>query len=118
MHLFRTKRWIWPVITLVFLAYGLHVALTVPPDADQGNAGRILYYHVPTWVAMSFCFLTKLVCSIVYLVTRGSSAKVSLRVDALAVSSAEMRSRFCFLGIATVAQWARPVCEPFWLCAC
>jgi hypothetical protein len=40
MHLFRTLRWVWPVVTLALLGYGLHVALTVPPDADQGNIGR------------------------------------------------------------------------------
>jgi heme exporter protein C len=114
MHLLRTLRWIWPVFTLALLGYGLHVALTVPPDADQGNIGRILYYHVPTWVAMSFCFLTNLICSIVYLVTRGGSPRTSLRVDALAVSSAEMGVVFCFLGMATGSLWARPVWGIWW----
>ena len=114
MHLFRTLRWIWPVFTLALLGYGLHVALVVPPDADQGDVGRILYYHVPTWVAMSFCFLTNLICSIVYLATRARSPKISLRVDALAVSSAEMGVVFCFLGMATGSLWARPVWGIWW----
>jgi len=61
MHRFRLLLWIWPLFTLALLAYGLHVALTVPPDADQGDVGRILYYHVPTWVATLFCFLTNLI---------------------------------------------------------
>jgi heme exporter protein C len=106
--------WIWSLFTLALLAYGLHVALTVPPDADQGNVGRILYYHVPTWVATSFCFLTNLICSIVYLVTRERSSKISLRVDALAVSSAEMGVVFCFLGMATGSLWGRPVWGIWW----
>jgi heme exporter protein C len=114
MHRLRMLLWIWPLFTLALLAYGLHVALTVPPDADQGNVGRILYYHVPTWVATSFCFLTNLICSIVYLITRESSPKISLRVDALAVSSAEMGVVFCFLGMATGSLWGRPVWGIWW----
>ena len=114
MHRFRLLLWIWPLFTLALLAYGLHVALTVPPDADQGDVGRILYYHVPTWVATLFCFLTNLICSIVYLVTRGSAPNISLRVDALAVASAEMGVVFCFLGMATGSLWGRPVWGIWW----
>jgi heme exporter protein C len=114
MHRFRLLLWIWPLFTLALLAYGLHVALTVPPDADQGDVGRILYYHVPTWVATLFCFLTNLICSIVYLVTRGSFPKISLRVDALAVASAERGVVFCFLGMATGSLWGRPVWGIWW----
>jgi hypothetical protein len=48
----------WFCFTLVLIAIGLHIALgVVPPDASQGNVGRILYYHLPNWIAMSFCFL-------------------------------------------------------------
>jgi len=72
---FQVLWWVWPIVTLGLLAYGLHVALTVPPDADQGNIGRILYYHVPTWIAMSVCFLANLIGSIVYLSTNLASMK-------------------------------------------
>jgi heme exporter protein C len=100
--------WVWPVITLGLLGYGLHVALyVVPPDADQGNVGRILYYHVPTWIATSLCFLANLIGSIAYLVTRKRSPEFSLKADALAVSSAEMGVVFCFLGMATGSLWGR-----------
>ena len=73
-----------------------------------------MYYHVPTWVAMSFCFLTNLICSIIYLLTRGNSPSISLRADALAVSSAEMGVVFCFLGMATGSLWGRPVWGIWW----
>jgi heme exporter protein C len=105
--------WIWPLVTVGLLAYGLHVALTVPPDAEQGNVGRILYYHVPTWVATSFCFLTNLICSVIFLLTR-KYPNVALRADALAVSSAEMGVVFCFLGMATGSLWGRPVWGVWW----
>jgi heme exporter protein C len=114
MHPFRALRWIWPVITLGLLGYGLHIALSVPADADQGNVGRILYYHVPTWVAMSFCFLVNLICSIAYLATRVRSPMLSRKADALAVSSAEMGVVFCFLGMATGSLWGRAVWGIWW----
>ncbi len=106
--------WIWAVISLALLGYGLHVALSVPPDADQANVGRILYYHVPTWVAMSFCFLANLICSILYLGTRSRSKKIALVADAVAVLSAEMGVVFCFLGMATGSLWGRAVWGIWW----
>jgi hypothetical protein len=34
----------WFCCTVVLIAIGLHIALgVVPPDASQGNVGRILY---------------------------------------------------------------------------
>jgi heme exporter protein C len=114
MRWLRTMGWFWLVLTLTLLAYGLHVALSVPADADQANVGRILYYHVPTWVAMSFCFLTNLVGSIVYLAARTRAKKISLIADALAVSSAEMGVVFCFLGMATGSLWGRAVWGIWW----
>ena len=114
MHLFRARRWIWLIITLGLLGYGLHVALGVPPDADQGNVGRILYYHVPTWIAMSACFLVNLICSVVYLATRRRSPELSLKADALAVSCAEMGVVFCFLGMATGSLWGRVAWGIWW----
>jgi heme exporter protein C len=110
----RVLRWIWPSLTIGLIGYGLHVALSVPADADQGDVGRILYYHVPTWVAMSLCFLTNLVCSVVYLATRARYSEFSMKADALAVSSAEMGVVFCFLGMATGSLWGRAVWGIWW----
>jgi heme exporter protein C len=114
MHTFRFVRWLWPVITLGLLGYGFHIAISVPADADQGNVGRILYYHVPTWVAMSMSFLTNLICSISYLISRNRSPAFALKADALAVSSAEMGVVFCFLGMATGSIWGRVAWGIWW----
>jgi heme exporter protein C len=105
---------LWLVATLCLLWHGLRVALEVPPDAAQGNVGRILYYHVPTWVAMSLCFLTNLACSILYLANRQRKPELALRADAWAVSSAEMGVIFCFLGLATGSLWGRAVWGIWW----
>jgi ABC-type transport system involved in cytochrome c biogenesis permease subunit len=80
----RIGRWFWFAGTLMLLAYGLHVALqVVPADAEQGNVGRILYYHVPTWVATCVCFLTNLAASLVYLGLRHRNSSAALRADAV-----------------------------------
>jgi ABC-type transport system involved in cytochrome c biogenesis permease subunit len=111
----RIGRWFWFAVTLMLLAYGLHVALQmVPADAEQGNVGRILYYHVPTWVATCVCFLTNLAASLVYLGLRHRNSSAALRADALAVSSAEMGVVFCFLGLATGSLWGRAVWGVWW----
>ena len=35
-------------LTVVLIAIATYIGLSVvPPDADQGNVGRILYYHLP-----------------------------------------------------------------------
>ncbi len=111
----RTLGWVWLAVALALLAYGLHVALgVVPADADQGNVGRILYYHVPAWVATSFCFLANLLASIVYLATRHKSDSFALRADAVAVATAEMGVVFCSLGLITGSLWGRAVWGIWW----
>ena len=105
----------WFCLTVVLILIGLHVALqVVPPDVDQGNVGRILFYHVPNWVAMSFCFLANLVASIVYLVSRNRNPSVALTVDAVAVTTAEVGLVFCSLGLITGSIWGRAVWGIWW----
>ena len=92
---------------MLLILIGLHVALgVVPPDASQGNVGRIIYYHVPNWVAMSCCFLANLLASIVYLVARSRAPRLALKADGIAVSTAEVGLVFCSLGLITGSIWA------------
>jgi heme exporter protein C len=111
----KKLRWGWLLLTLGLLAYGLHVALAVvPTDADQGNIYRIFFYHLPTWIATSICFLTNLLASITYLAFSRSKNELALKADALAVSCAEMGVVFCMLGLITGSLWARPVWGIWW----
>jgi ABC-type transport system involved in cytochrome c biogenesis permease subunit len=49
----RTLLTLYIGTTVFLILVGLHVALhVVPPDASQGNVGRILYWHLPNWIAM------------------------------------------------------------------
>lgn len=111
----KQLRWVWLLLTLCLLGYGLHVALqVVPMDAEQGNIFRIFFYHLPTWIATSICFLTNLLASIVYLIFRRKNTALALHADALAVSCAEMGVVFCLLGLITGSLWARPVWGIWW----
>jgi ABC-type transport system involved in cytochrome c biogenesis permease subunit len=99
---------LWLCLTLVLIAIATYIALSVvPADADQGNVGRILYYHLPNWVATLCCFLTNLIASITYLASRNRNANLALMADAVAVSTAEIGLLFCSLGLITGSIWGR-----------
>ncbi len=105
----------WLCFTVVLIAIATHIALdVVPPDANQGNVGRIFYYHVPNWIAMSFCFLANLGASVVYLASRNRSPGIALKADAIAVSTAEVGLVFCSLGLITGSIWGRAVWGIWW----
>jgi ABC-type transport system involved in cytochrome c biogenesis permease subunit len=65
------------ILTAIFLAYALHLALgkDTPTDAQQGDVYRIIFYHVPSaWTAFLLFFIN-FIASIQYL----ASAKESTR---------------------------------------
>jgi heme exporter protein C len=106
---------LYAVFSVALILMGLHVALqVVPPDASQGNVGRIFYCHVPNWVAMSLCFFANWAASIVYLLSRVRRPRVALLADALAVSTAEVGLVFCSLGLITGSIWGRAVWGIWW----
>jgi heme exporter protein C len=97
------------LITLALLSWGLYEALEgAPTEATMGNVQRIFYYHVPSaWVAF-LCFIVNFVASIIYLKNR------SAKVDAVAVSTAEVGVVFCTIVLLTGPIWARPVWGIWW----
>jgi ABC-type transport system involved in cytochrome c biogenesis permease subunit len=74
---------IFSVITAVFLAYALHLALgkATPTDAQQGDVYRIIYYHVPSaWTAFLLFFIN-FIASIQSLANaKESTQKVAKRI--------------------------------------
>lgn len=111
----RTLVFTWFCFAVVLILIGLYVALdVVPPDVNQGNVGRIFYYHLPNWVAMGCCFLANFVASIVYLASRVRSPKIALQADAAAISTVEVGLVFCSLGLITGSIWGRAVWGIWW----
>ena len=100
---------IFALITLALLSYGLYQALVAAPrEATMGDAQRIFYYHVPSaWTAF-LCFFANLVASIWYLATRNP------KVDAIALSTAEVGVVFTTVVLVTGPIWAKPIWGIWW----
>jgi heme exporter protein C len=112
MKAFRTAWWI---ATLLVLANGLRVAFfVVPPDAAQGDLGRIFYYHLPAWIGTSVFFALNLIGSVIYLVLRHRMPARALIGDTVALTSAEMGLVFCTVGLVTGSLWGRAAWGIWW----
>jgi heme exporter protein C len=100
---------VFALIVLVLLSYGLYQGLqAAPTERTMGEVQRIFYYHVPSaWTAF-LCFLSNFVASIAYLARRDP------KLDAFAVSTAEVGVVFCTVVLVTGPLWARPVWGIWW----
>ncbi len=93
---------------LAVLLVGFYLALSAPPDANQGWLVRILYLHVPmAWLCYLAIFGT-LGYSVAYLVRRNP------HYDRVAAVSAEIGLLFSALTVLTGALWGRPTWGVYW----
>ena len=105
-----TRR-LFGLAVLVALAVTAVLALWVSPaDAQQDDAVRLLYLHVPTaWIAYLAFFVTA-IASILWLGPRTRRAEW----DLLAGASAEVGVIFTGLTLVLGALWGRPVWGVWW----
>ncbi len=115
----KTKLTVLALIAFALLSYGLYLALVWSPpinvpvtpgqDPDvMSNIFRIFYYHVPSaWTAF-LCFVANFVASIWYLRNRNP------KLDAFALSTAEVGLAFCTIVLITGPIWAKPVWGMWW----
>lgn len=97
------------VLTVVAGASALWLGLLVaPPDADQGEAQRLMYVHVPAAWTAYLAFAIVLLASIGYLVTR------DLRWDRRAQAAAEIGVGLTALAIALGSIWGRATWGIWW----
>jgi heme exporter protein C len=96
---------------LVSLVVTAVLALGVsPPDAEQGDAMRLLYLHVPcAWLAYLAFFVTA-ASSALYLWPRTRAVKF----DLLAGASAEVGVLFTGLMLTVGSLWGRPIWGTWW----
>ncbi|GEM85617.1 cytochrome c biogenesis protein CcsA [Meiothermus granaticius] len=93
---------------LLGLLVGFYLALSAPPDVNQGWLVRIMYLHVPmAWLCYLAIFGT-LGYSIAYLVRRNP------RYDRMAAASAELGLLFSALTVLSGALWGRPTWGVYW----
>ncbi|HLY35761.1 MAG TPA: cytochrome c biogenesis protein CcsA [Candidatus Limnocylindria bacterium] len=96
-------------VALVAIGAATVVALfVVPPDANQGDAQRIMYPHVAS------AWLAYLSGGVTALASIGWLWKRDLRLDALAVSSAEIGAVFTAFTIWGGMMWGKPVWGTYW----
>src|SRR5579872_5310112 len=93
---------VFVLATLWLLWYAFNQAMfVVPPDAEQGPIQRIFYYHVSSAIVGMTCFFANFLASIWYLAVRKSHPGMAQKVDAYAVSTAEVGLLFCSLVLIT-----------------
>ena len=106
------RRWsVLGAATLVALAVQVVLALWVAPaDANQGDAQRLMYVHVPAaWLAY-LAFTVTAVASALWLWPRTRAVKW----DLLAGASAEVGVVFTALTLVLGSMWGRPVWGTWW----
>jgi heme exporter protein C len=94
------------LVTLLVATYGIF--FVAGPISGEGDAGRIVYFHVPmAWIAF-LAFFVVLVASIGYLRTRNP------KWDHLGRASAEVGLVFTTLVLITGAIWGYPIWGTWW----
>ncbi|MBV9508412.1 MAG: cytochrome c biogenesis protein CcsA [Acidobacteriia bacterium] len=97
------------VIAFAILARDIFIIAGFPPEVAQGNAFKIIFFHVPSWVAAGTALTTALLSSILFLVTK------NFKYDATAVAATEVGVAFLSVGLATGILWARPIWGVWWV---
>ena len=88
---------------------GLWIFLIIPIETSQGFPQKIMYLHVPTFIATYLAFFVVFAFSIAYLWKR------DLMFDQIAKVSAEVGLIFCSLLLVTGAIWGRPTWGTYWV---
>jgi heme exporter protein C len=106
---------VWFAVTCAVLAYGLRWALFISPkDGEQGNVGRIFFYHVPhAMLSLVFPYLN-FIASVAYLYLRRSKPAAALIADAWAVASAEVTVVYTSICLVTGMLWGRAAWGIWW----
>ena len=91
----------------LFVAAPYYIA-QAPFESTMGLIQKIMYYHVPSWIAQ-YCAITVCgVASAIYLFTNHPTA------DRYAVSAAELVVLFGLMGLITGPLWARKAWGVWW----
>jgi heme exporter protein C len=97
------------LLTAVCMAVAVWMALRVPPDTNQGDLVRILYFHVPAaWLAF-LAFSVVAVASLLYLWKRDR------RWDVVALASAEFGVIMTALTIIAGSMWGYKAWGAWWV---
>jgi heme exporter protein C len=105
----------WLALTLVVLALAFRQAIFIaPPDAAQGDVGRILFWHVPSsMLALTFPYIN-FAASLAYLYWRRRDPLKALTADAWAIAAAEVTTVYTTICLVSGMIWGRAVWGIWW----
>ena len=105
-----TNRIFGAAVALGLAATAFMALVGAPADAEQGDAQRLMYVHVPAaWLAY-LAFTVTAIASVLWLVPRTRSATW----DLLAGASAEIGVLFTGLTLAMGSIWGKPIWGSWW----
>jgi heme exporter protein C len=106
---------VWFALTLVVLAIGFRQAIFISPtDAEQGNVGRIFYWHVPSAMLGLVFPYVNFIASVAYLYLRKRNRLAALKADAWAIAAAEVSVVFASICLVTGMLWGKAVWGIWW----
>jgi heme exporter protein C len=111
------KRAFWMLcgLSLALLAFGFYEAVFVAPvEATMGQIYRIFYWHVPINASAEVFPYVNMIASIAFLFYRRTKPALAAKLDALAISTAEVTVLYVGLGLLTGMLWGRPVWGIWW----
>ncbi|MBM3786374.1 MAG: hypothetical protein FJW30_18600 [Acidobacteria bacterium] len=84
------------------LLRNLYVILfQLPDEMEQGPVYRIFYYHLPAFLTAAACYLSAMICSILYLKSKDA------KYDAIALACTETGLAFAAVNLVTGMFWGR-----------
>jgi len=94
--------------SLGLLGVALYLALTAPPDQQQGEAAKLLFVHVPSVITAYMAYGIGLIAAIWYLIRR------SLAADRISSAAIEIGVLFTAITLVTGMIWGRYVWGVWW----
>lgn len=107
--------WVLCGLSVALLGWGFYEGMFVAPtEATMGPVQRIFYWHVPINISAEIFPYVNMIASLAYLYTRRTKQELALKLDAVAVATAEVTVLFVGLGLASGMLWGRPVWGIWW----
>jgi heme exporter protein C len=106
---------VWLALTLAVIVIGFRQAIFLSPtDAEQGDVGRIFYWHVPTaMLSLVFPYIN-FIASLAFLYFRKRNPFAALTADAWAIAAAEVTVIYTSISLVTGMLWGKVVWGIWW----
>jgi heme exporter protein C len=101
----KTLFGLFTAITIALVVWAFELAVHAPAEMMQGDAYRIIFYHVPSAMVAFIFFFISMAGSIGYLAFREKNSAKALVWDGWAVSGAEVGLVFCTVVLITGPLW-------------